>query len=158
MSSLSCHTLLLLPNPKFLLLVIGSRSENTYPVAHDRTFPPAAQTRQLQPFRPLITLQPHWSHCCGMKLFQNGRCWSQWQTQTFTWTLLLLFLKNFPWSKKTVKVKKIEAPFSKCPAVFGFCPGWKSFHIPFLRVQRSASALPACPPAHHGSRMLSEYC
>lgn len=41
---------------------------------------------------------------------------------------------------------RIELPLSNRLGVFSFCPGWKSFHIPFLRGQRSASALPACPP------------
>lgn len=42
---------------------------------------------------------------------------------------------------------RTELPLSNRLGVFSFCPGWKSFHIPFLRGQRSAPELPACPPA-----------
>lgn len=60
--------------------------------------------------------------------------------RTLTWTLgSLLLIKNVE--------SRIEAPLSDRLGVFGFWAGWKSFHIPFLGGQRSASALPVCPPA-----------
>lgn len=78
-----------------------------------------------------------------------------WQTlrSTFTSNLCLLpLIKNAE--------SRIELPLSNRLGVFSFCPGWKSFHIPFLRGQRSASALPACPPwlPHAEWLVLTPYC
>lgn len=107
-----------------------------------------AQTARLQPFPTTNHTTPslQWSRtnkhtAAGWDFIPKWQM-PLWQTVrgTFTWNLCLLpLIKNVE--------SRIELPLSDRPGVFSFCPGWKSFHIPFLRGQRSASALPARPPA-----------
>lgn len=129
---------------KHTINLIGYRSEHTVP--HYQAFPPA-QTAQLQPFPTTNHVSPslQWSqsnkHSAAAWSFVSKWQMQFWQTLHSTFTLnrcLLPLIKNVE--------SRIELPLSNRLGVFSFCPGWKSFHIPFLRGQRSASALPACPP------------
>lgn len=87
----------------------------------------------LQPWQSFAAAGWNFTPKWQMPLQQTAR-------RTLTWTLgPLLLIKNFE--------RRIEAPLSNRLGVFGFWAGWKSFHIPFLGGQRSASALPVCPPA-----------
>lgn len=113
---------------------------------HNQGFLPA-QTVQLQPFQTTNHTSPslQWSqrnkNTAAARKFVPKWQMPLWQTLHSTFTLnfcLLPLIKNAE--------SRIELPLSNRPGVFSFCPGWKSFHIPLLRGQRSASALPACPP------------